>query len=335
MTKEFRRILLVIAAILLFRIGIVNIYRYFQAHGGFDMYYALKVILLDPVNLTASLVTLTFATYYSDRIKLLNRNGLVRIASLGAIILVGSILSTYVASLRIGCPFFTIQWYSLFFVASMFSIIVVLTLYILLYLRRTKHMVSRAIAKSERSQYQYAQLKRQLNPHFLFNSLSILDYLVQEKQTERASDYIKKLANIYRYLLKQEEYVTIELGKEIEFINLYVDILRERFLDGFEMVLAVPDSEMSKHIVPCTLQLLVENAFKHNAVSRTAKLRIEIFTEEGFVVVRNNLNPKNTAPEDSTKYGLKNLKEQYKVVAEEKIIIENDGSRFTVKIPLL
>ncbi|MDY3979743.1 MAG: histidine kinase [Tidjanibacter sp.] len=335
MSKEIRRILVVIVAILLFRVGLVGLYRYFETNGGFEMSYALKAILWDPVSLPLTLVVLVVATYYSGKVKFLNRTTLLEVLSVTAIVLICSFTSTAIAANKVGCRLFSVQWFSLFVVALLFGILVVLMLYVWLYFRNSKRLVSRVMEKNERTQYQYAQLKRQLNPHFLFNSLSILDYLVQEQQTERASDYIKKLANIYRYLLKQEEYVTIELDKEVEFIRLYTDILRERFLDGFDIEISLSREQLGHRIVPCALQILVENAFKHNAVSATNKLHIRIGSEGSYVVVGNNLNPKTGIAPDSTKYGLKSLKAQYRVIADAEILIEKTNDRFTVKIPLL
>lgn len=334
MPKELRRLITVIISILLLRIGLVSIYRYFEESGGFEMFYAFRSIFLDPINLPITLSLTVLLGYAMDNIRIANANLFAKLTSRAFVVMLSSYVATFIASQKVGCQSFTIEWYSLLFMASLVSIIVVLVLYVWLWFRNSRTLVSKVIAKNNRTQYQYAQLKRQLDPHFLFNSLSILDYLVQEKQTDRASDYIKKLANIYRYLLKQEEYAVVELGKELDFVGLYTDVMRERFLDGFEVSVNVSPESMSRKVVPCALQILVENAFKHNSVGPQNKLLIDIFCEGDTVVVSNNIHLKNTPP-DSNGVGLKNLREQYNVLAGKQIEVINDEAKFTVKIPLL
>lgn len=335
MSKEFKRLLLVITLILLLRIGLVNIYQFFEAKGGYEIMEALGLLLLDPINLPITLSTTLLLAYSSTKVRWLSKLLVLRVLSWIVIISLSSFLSTIVATLRIDCTPLSTQWYSLFFTAILFNTVLVLLFYVWMWYRSSRTIVSKAIAKSERSNYQYAQLKRQLNPHFLFNSLSILDYLVQERETERASNYIKKLANVYRYLLKQEDYAFVEVQKEVDFVKLYVDIMRERFLDGFDFNISLSEQSLNNKIIPCALQVLVENAFKHNYVGSNNKLVIDIFNDEkGFVVVRNNINLKNH-PSESTGLGLKNLRTQYKIVAQRNIEVIDDKNNFTVKIPLL
>ena len=334
MSKEFRRLLLVIITILLLRIGLVNLYQHFVDSGGYEVFDALGLILFDALNLPITLTVALLLLYLSTKVRRLEQSSLLKVAAWTLIAILTSLLSTTIATHHTECALFSPQWYSLLFTSLLLSIVLVLAFYVWSWFRSSRTMVSKAIAKSERSQYQYAQLKRQLNPHFLFNSLSILDYLVQEKETERASNYIKKLANIYRYLLKQEEYATIELQKEVDFVGLYIDIMRERFLDGFEVNLSLSKESLSKRIIPCALQVLVENAFKHNAVGPNNPLKIEIYDQDGSVVVSNNINLKNH-PSESSGFGLKNLRERYKITARREIEVCDDKKNFTVKLPLL
>ncbi len=334
MSKELRRLLAVIISILLLRIGLVSTYRYFEEVGGYELFFSFRSIFLDPLTLPVTLSLTLLLGYAVSKSNIFNVNLLVKILARVVIVLLSSVVATFAASSRIGCHTFTAQWYSLLFTAALGNTIILLILYLWLWFRSSRTLVSNVIAKNKRTQYQYAQLKRQLDPHFLFNSLSILDYLVQEKQTERASDYIKKLANIYRYLLKQEDYVTVELSKEMDFVHLYTDVMRERFLDSFEVDITLSEGDLSKKIIPCALQVLVENAFKHNAVGPNNKLIIEIFSEKDKIVVRNNIHPKHT-PADSMGVGLKNLREQYGVLAGKSIEVINDNEKFTVKLPLL
>jgi LytS/YehU family sensor histidine kinase len=279
------------------------------------------------------LATITLG-YLTSRISWLNKNLFTRLLAWVGIIAIGATISSSVALTKSDCQRGDATWYSILFSAILFAAIILIVFQLWLWFRSSRRYVSNVLAKSERTQYQYSQLKRQLNPHFLFNSLSILDYLVQEQQTERASDYIKKLANIYRYLLKQEEYDTIELSKEVDFLRLYIDIMRERFLDSFEVEIDIPNERLSRKVVPCSLQVLVENAFKHNAVSPTNKLVIEIASKDNHIEVCNNLNPKQI-PSESNGFGLKNLKAQYKVLSGSDIDVVEDAEHFIVKIPIL
>lgn len=334
MNKELGRIVAVIVAILLLRIGLVGLYDEFGVRGGLTIFEAVGIILYNPYNLTLTLSSTLLLGYLVYRVEWLREHSFWRIVSWVAVVVWCATIASLVAAYNKGIAFWSVEWYSLLFSAIILCSIILIVLYLALWFRSSRRYVSKVLAKSERTQYQYSQLKRQLNPHFLFNSLSILDYLVQEQQTERASDYIKKLANIYRYLLKQEEYDTIELSKEMEFLHLYTDIMRERFLDGFDLDMDIPQQDMARKVVPCALQVLVENAFKHNTATPNAKLHIRIWSQKDELFVSNNINHKQSAP-DSNGFGLRNLRTQYKMLAGKQVEVVEDKESFTVKIPLL
>lgn len=334
MNKELSRIVAVVISILLLRIGLVGIYEQFGAAGGMDLFDAIGIITLDPLNLPVTLSLTLLLGYLVNTVEWLRSRLVFRVLSWVVVVVLCAFVATSIATSQSQFTVGSIEWYSLLFAGIVLCAIVLLALYLWLWFRSSRKYISKVIAKSERTNYQYVQLKQQLNPHFLFNSLSILDYLVQEQQTERASDYIKKLANIYRYLLKQEEYDTIELSKEMDFLGLYIDIMRERFLDGFEVDINLPNKVLARKVVPCALQVLVENAFKHNTATPARKLCIKIWSEKGKVVVQNNINHKQTPPV-SNGFGLKNLRVQYGVLSGESIEVTEDGENFTVKIPLL
>lgn len=332
--KEVLRIAAVIIAILLLRIGLVNIYELFGAQGGVDLFDALGLILMDPLNLPITLCSTVLCSYGVYRLQSNIKHPAARTLLWTLVLIVGTTISTLLVTTKTECQAGSVVWYSMLFSSLIFTAILLIIIHLWIWFRSSRRYVSNVLAKSERTQYQYSQLKRQLNPHFLFNSLSILDYLVQEQQTERASDYIRKLANIYRYLLKQEEYDTIELSKEVDFLRLYIDIMRERFLDSFEVTIDLPDQVLNRKVVPCSLQVLVENAFKHNIVSTNQKLRILVRYENNKVVVTNNINPKQTQSE-SNGFGLKNLRAQYAELSGERVEVIETKELFTVKFPLL
>ena len=196
---------------------------------------------------------------------------------------------------------------------------------------------SRAKAASEEAnlaQYRYHKLKQQVNPHFLFNSLNVLDIMIQEQSPEEASRYTHKLAEVYRYLIKNEDETTVRLRDEMEFVAKYVDLLQVRFPEGLEVRVDIPESVMSRSVVPCCVQLLIENATKHNAVRPDNPLVIEITTDGEHVQVRNNRIPR-VSRVASTGLGLQYIRHQYKDLSGLAISIREEDDSYTVTLPLL
>ncbi|MDR2585576.1 MAG: histidine kinase [Prevotellaceae bacterium] len=189
------------------------------------------------------------------------------------------------------------------------------------------------IVKKQKARFQYNQLKQQLNPHFLFNSLNVLDYLVRI-DANRASDFIKKMADVYRYMLNKESNMLVSLRDEINFSISYVDLLKERFDTGLEVVVTIPEQYKSERIIPCGVQLLIENATKHNVVSTNTPLLIKIYIEGDKIVVQNNLQLRQRTYESSG-VGLSNIEGQYAVAFNKKIEIIKSADSFMVKIPLI
>ena len=185
-----------------------------------------------------------------------------------------------------------------------------------------------------RTEYQYERLKQQINPHFLFNSLGILDYLVQEHETARASAFIRKLAGIYRYMLNNDQKPLVKIGEELEFANMYIDLLEERFPEGMKFEIDIERRFADRFVVPCALQLLVENATKHNIVSAETPLCVKIAVEEDYLVVRNNLQIR-THGQPSTRLGLENIRRQYLDITSRDIVVQKTDNEFIVKLPLV
>ena len=222
----------------------------------------------------------------------------------------------------------------LFPVSLLTQITVYCIVFIINYAVAAKREMRLEREKANMAQYRYMKLKGQVNPHFLFNSLNILDCLVCEEKTEQASTYIHKLAGIYRYMIKSEDEDIVPLREEMAFVNQYVDLLRLRFPEGFEVDINVPEKEMSRYILPCALQLLIENATKHNAVTSGRPLKISIEAVGDRLKVRNNIVPKITRVE-STGLGQKYIRQQYMDLSGKTIEIENDGKNYSVTLPLL
>ena len=188
--------------------------------------------------------------------------------------------------------------------------------------------------KARLAQYKYMSLSQQVNPHFLFNSLNILDCLVCEEKTAQASTYIHKLAGIYRYMLRIEQERLVTLRDEMDFVEQYVDLLKVRFPEGLDISIDIPDDKMGRRVVPCSVQLLIENATKHNTISAEKPLRIDVRCQDDTVVISNTLNPKvSTGP--STGLGLKYLREQYRDVSGKEATVHMTDNEYTVVIPLI
>lgn len=200
-------------------------------------------------------------------------------------------------------------------------------------------LVARAVLRAERgkahqAQFRYMKLKQQVNPHFLFNSLNILDCLVCEQRTEQASAYIHKLAGIYRYMLQNEEETLVRLREEMAFVGMYVDLLQVRFPEGFRVETDISGEAMNRHVLPCSVQLLIENAIKHNSVGADRPLVIRIVAVAEAVTVSNNLQLK-VSGNPSTRVGLNYIRQQYLDLSGIPIGIRRTDTEYCVTLPLL
>ena len=219
--------------------------------------------------------------------------------------------------------------------AALIIDLIVITICYLVHMSILSHQRLREEREQKhRSEYQYERLKQQINPHFLFNSLGILDYLVQEQETERASAFIHKLAGMYRYMLSNDLKPLVKLSEELDFTGKYIDLIKERFTEGVVTEIDIPNDMYDSCVVPCALQLLVENATKHNIVSQELPLTISIRIEGEWIVVRNNLQPR-THGQPSTHLGLENIRRQYQDITGSSIVVEKSDNEFIVKLPIV
>ena len=202
------------------------------------------------------------------------------------------------------------------------------------YALTARQKVNREKEKKHVAQFRYQKLKRQVNPHFLFNSLNALDCLVCEEKTEQASTYIHKLASVYRYMIRSEEEVVVTLGEELTFVEMYIDLLKVRFPDGFDVHIDVPEEDQARFVLPCSIQLLIENATKHNTVSMENPLIINMVSDGVQVKVSNNVIPKVTST-PSTGLGQKYIRQQYLDLSSKSILIEKTEEEYSVTLPLL
>ncbi len=185
-------------------------------------------------------------------------------------------------------------------------------------------------SKAELDKFRYATLKNQINPHFLFNTLNVLSGLIY-KDVDKADDFIGKLANIYRYVLDVQDNEVVSVDQEIAFAKDYLFLQQIRFGNSLTYEIS---AESENQIIPLALQLLIENALKHNSISDESPLSISIKKEGEFIVVENSINLKNEEY-FSHELGLNNIKGRYQFLSDKNIIINSDNEKFTVSLPIL
>ncbi len=190
---------------------------------------------------------------------------------------------------------------------------------------------SQIVAKTESAKFE--SLKNQLDPHFLFNSLNVLTALIGENPNQ-AEKFTTKLSKVYRYVLQQKDKDLIPLEEELKFAKSYMELLNMRFEGGIIFNIPETVSNPDLKIVPLSLQLLLENAVKHNVITTDNPLNIKIYEEKGFLCIENNINIKESIGK-STKVGLKNINQRYSLITNEKVEITNKNQIFKVKLPLL
>ncbi len=195
-----------------------------------------------------------------------------------------------------------------------------------------KAIVREQQLREENLKYKYRNLKSQVNPHFLFNSLNTLSEIVYD-DAKKADSFIQKLSGIYRYILDNEETDLIPLKEELDFVEQYFNLQKERDNGKISLKIDIQNKDRYK-IIPVSLQLLVENALKHNAISMEKPLEIRIYNTDEYVIVSNTLQRKSII-ENSTQTGLSNLRDRVKLIMGKEIIVEEENNRFNVKLPVV
>lgn len=193
-------------------------------------------------------------------------------------------------------------------------------------------LVNQEKLKSEMLIYKYESLRNQINPHFMFNSLNVLSDLVYEDQ-KLAVKFIHQFSDIYRYVLDSREKELVPLADELAFIQKFIFLLKTRFEDKLIVTLEV-EVNSDDLIVPLALQLLVENAVKHNEASKQHPLHISIKRTKNTITVQNPIREKNSG-ENSKKIGLKNLQQQFSYFTTDNMTINTENGVYSVAIPLL
>jgi two-component system LytT family sensor kinase len=186
--------------------------------------------------------------------------------------------------------------------------------------------------KTEMMAYKYESLRNQINPHFLFNSFNVLSDLVYADQG-MAVKFINQLSDLFRYVLDSRDKELVALSDELTFMLSYIYLLKTRFEDKLDLKIEL-NTEADELIVPMTLQLLVENAVKHNEVSEAFPLQINIRRNESYLEVENSLKVKKVG-EDSKNTGLKNIIQQFSYFTDRQIEVSDTDGKFLVRVPIL
>lgn len=186
---------------------------------------------------------------------------------------------------------------------------------------------------SEEAQVQL--VKSQINPHFLFNNLNVLSSMVIKNNPE-ANHFIEEFSKVYRYILNNQEKELVPLQSELDFIQPYLFLLHKRFDNSLQVSINIPDHYKNCHVVPAALQMLIENAIKHNIVSSQRPLHIDIHANGNqTLIVSNNLQLRQTTEEPSTRIGLQNIMKRYEIISGRNVIVNSTPEKFEVTLPLL
>lgn len=202
-----------------------------------------------------------------------------------------------------------------------------------LYKRQSRIIYEKQQFENERMIFELETLRNQINPHFLFNSFNTLVGIV-ETNPSKAVVFIEKLSDFYRELLTIRERNLINLSEELKLLENYIFLIEQRFIGNIKFELQIPISFFEKKIAPLSMQLLIENAIKHNITSRENPLIIKIYCEGKYLIVQNKINLKSSVV-DSTGIGLTNIAKRYELLSDNRVIITNNENLFMVQIPLI
>lgn len=239
-----------------------------------------------------------------------------------------------IVAVHVGTVFYKTAWFIVLLSAMFLFALYAIYRYRLNQHHRLMALQTKATAlEKEKTLALYESLKQQLNPHFLFNSLSSLNGLIR-KDPEAASAFLNQLSKIYRYILKSRDTETVRVSEDLKLTQTYVQLQQTRFGSGLQLNVAVSEEALNKRLAPVTIQNLVENAIKHNVIDPETPLCISVTDEGDFLVVQNNLQ-KKVFVESSNKQGLQSMNTLCRYLTGRSLLIEETEKTFTVKVPLL
>jgi len=289
---------------------------------------------------TELLMLFVFAFFnYSWKNKLFNNNP-ISYTFLGNLIIIIAFIGIDMYIFRFVVktnPNLVLSWQYLkdyFINHSLVLTIAIVAPYMLLRMENAREMELNLLQiKEEKSIAELSALKVQISPHFFFNTLSTLSSIVRSDTQKASLEFINDISKTYRYALSSSKRDTVSLKEEIKFITAYADILQKRFGKKLVINQTISKEIYSSNIPPMSIQLLIENAVQHNVMTAEKPLQIDIYDQENYIYVENNLQDEKEV--DSFGIGLMNLKNRYKLIADQEIYIEKKSNRFLVKLPIL
>ena len=304
----------------------------YEPHPAFTLYYLLADTLI------SSLIFAYINYSWRDKIlfkRLDNRRKMLAVILMNLLLIVAFTVSKIFVYNAIYATSVTPRLYLLFILKTIFLCSVgLLTSYILFLIVKTKIFeIENLKLRRENMEAQLVSLKDQINPHFLFNTLNSLSSVIRLGEKQESLMFVDKMSEVYRYILESNDYKLIELQKEIEFLDAYIFMLGKRFGQKLKIDIKFDEGCTNCLLPPLALQILVENAIKHNKITEPAPLQISIFNKDDYLIVENNLMKKKS--EGGYGIGLANLRNRYKLLVEKDIEISQSTDSFIVKLPII
>lgn len=221
------------------------------------------------------------------------------------------------------------------FLPALFFALALITIYISFNFFKSwkKSLVEIEKYKTQSTEAQLQNLKKQINPHFLFNNLSVLSSLVYQNQ-DKAVEFINELSKVYRYVLDNENSELVTLKEELNFLHHYTYLLKIRFEDAISFSVTIDENDKHCYLPPMCLQMLLENIIQHNEVSQENPLKVNIHAKDNALTIENKIQLRSDKPE-SSRTGLKNIESRYAYFTNKAVEISNNGILFKVTLPLL
>lgn len=295
-------------------------------------YYIYAIIAFNLVSEGNIIINRWFDRHHPWFFKVLPRITKQLLASLIWICLVGLVSFFIIPMGKIGIQLYNSAFSLAFIFGTMFVLIFDAILFIQSFILNWQaSFKENEQLKLEKLKADYMVLQNQLNPHFLFNSLSVLISEIRFNPIN-AEKFARKMSDVYRYVLKCKDITLVSLSEELKFIEGFIFMHQIRHGEALNYSLSIPEDCMEIKIPPLTLQLLVENAIKHNSATQKSPLNIDIYCKDNQLIVCNNLQIKSVT--NSTKTGLENLNGRFKLLKGRGIIIEKTATAFIVSLPL-
>ena len=228
-----------------------------------------------------------------------------------------------------------IEGFSTVLLVSSIATIIMLSVYESIYFFRlwTQSLLAQKELEKEAVQSQMNLLQSQVNPHFLFNSLNTLTAIIPEN-SDLAIEFVQQLSQVYRNVLEWREDKLVLLEYELEALENYLFLLSIRFGEQLQIEQQISKQAKQSYIIPLSLQMLLENAVKHNAITKQKPLKIELYAKDNYIIVRNNLQEKRRVVK-STGFGLQNIQKRYELLVNDQVKIEKTDTHFSVALPLI